>query len=159
MRWWAIGMVCATGCGGGSAEEDAVAAFQASLDDARALVTSHGQAVEAATTLDEAGGLEDDYLADWQDMHDEMQQRMDDVAGCGMSGDMSSMMDDATAMMGQLEDDVAAHAQEHDAHTDVSQCHDAEAGHASTMSGGLDQMSADGDDWAGSGMMSCGSMM
>ena len=159
MRLWMLAMVLAACGGGGSTEEETVAAFQAALDDARALVTSHGQAVQAATTLEDAGVLEDDYLVDWQDMHDQMQQRMDDIEGCGMNGDMSSMMDDATEMMGQLDDDVTSHVHEHDAHTDVAQCRDAETSHAGAMADGLDQMSSDGDAWADSGMMSCGSMM
>lgn len=159
MRRWMLAMVL-TGCGGGrSTEEETVAAFQAALDDARALVTSHGLGVRDAATLEVVGGLEDGYLADWQDMHDRMQQRMDDVEGCGMTGDMSLMMDDANGMMGQLDDDVVSHVQQHDAHTDLAQCRDAETSHAGTMADGLDQMSSDGDEWADGGMMSCGSMM
>jgi hypothetical protein len=158
MRRVLMAMVFATGCGEGGSEDKKVAAYQSTVDDARALVTAHGQDVQAATTLDEVGALETTYQADWVDMHDRMQQRMDDVEGCGMDGDMSSMMDGATLAMSDLDDDVADHMNDHDAHTDVTQCHDAEAEHGGTMVDGLDRMESEGDGWLESGMMSCSMM-
>lgn len=123
------------------------AAWQATLDEARALVSAHATAVRGAGTLQEVTALEEGYATDWADLHDQMREHM--AGGCGMHGDGMSMMDDADGTLDDLDDAVTEHLHDHDAHTDVAECHAAEEVDEGPMVDGFEHLGSGGMPCAG----------
>lgn len=129
-----------------------VSAYVDVVSEARALVTAHAQAVGNATTVEEAEALEASYATSWADMHERMQQHMDDLGGCTMHGDGMSMMEDAGMTMGDMDDAVRDHMQAHEAHEGVAACQSDEQTHLEWMMDDLNQMGDHGDHWLDQGM-------
>ncbi|MFZ5475907.1 MAG: hypothetical protein ACOZNI_03955 [Myxococcota bacterium] len=135
-------------CSSGSADhtEEYLADFDVHVEEVRTLVADHAAAVAAATTLEDVGALEDQYLADWQALYGEMGELMDAMMDECEMDDMASM-DDADAGMMDMDAAVMDHVDAHATHADVAECAPEETTHGEEMGMHADDMAGYGDGW------------
>ncbi|MFZ5481155.1 MAG: hypothetical protein ACOZNI_30620 [Myxococcota bacterium] len=136
--------------------EEAIADYEAAVEDARTLVADHAAAVEAASTLEDVAVLEASYATDWQAVHDRMRTGMDGMDGCEMDDEGMGMMDDADMSMGEMDTEVDDHVDAHGTHADLAECAPEEERHGTVMTEHLDEMIGHGDHWRDSAQ--CGDM-
>jgi len=133
------------GCSDGTTQ--AMADYDMLMEDMTALVTDHGDAVAAATTIDEAGTAKEAYLTDWGTVRDAMMKHMDMLGDCTMDDPDQGMMDDANASVTAMDTAVTDHVDAHATHTDIAECQSDEATHDEMMMGEIDMMSGYSAEW------------
>lgn len=138
--------------------DDAVDDYQALVTEMRALITDHGAAVAAAATLDDVTALEASYQTDWQGLSARMGDQLEVMDGCDMGDADMGTMDDATAMMSDMDGLVQDHVAAHDTHTEVATCVTEEDTHEADLTGRMDSMMSRGEGWRTSMHCSGGDM-
>lgn len=132
--------------------------YQAMLTDARAVLSDHTTAVQAASSVDDVGALEATYATAWAAMGARMDDQMGEIETCDMTDADMTSMDDVTAMMSDMDGLVADHVAAHDAHTELTQCVADETAHVAAMNERLDAMTTRGEAWRTSMHCSGGDM-
>lgn len=140
------------GCRAPSAE-GVVSQYETSVEEARSLVATHGDAVREAASLDEIEALETAYAGDWAEVRDGMAEHMDHVGACQMHSGGMPQMGGMEQAMGEMEAEIDAHLELQSLQADTGGCREVEVDHGSVMETHLDAMEA--GDWAG---MTCPGM-
>ncbi len=129
------------------------------MDDMRASVSAHREAVDNAATMDEVAAEESAHAEAMGVMMNDMDSMMGSMMGCAMDEMMSGSMDDADAHMSEMMDAITTHESDHADHADMQACVDEEDVHSTAMDGHLDAMASDMQGFDDSAECSGGMMM
>lgn len=115
------------------------------IDDMRALVADHREAVYGAGSVDEVTPMEAAHTEEMGSMMADMHGMMGSMMGCDMGEMMSGSMSDADDHMRQMMDSASSHEADHGDHAALSACLDDEDRYAAMMEEHLSAMSDDID--------------
>lgn len=115
------------------------------IDDMRALVADHREAVYGAGSVDEVTPMEAAHAEEMGNMMADMHGMMGSMMGCDMGDMMSGSMSDADEHMSAMMDSASTHEADHADHADLQACLDEEDRYSAMMEEHLSAMSDDLD--------------